>query len=81
MFTREDEGHGLAANGPIILLVSLGSILTLSALGARIDALFAQITAAFSARSGPVLEDVLTTCELPATRTSLGVRRNPDKGS
>jgi Flp pilus assembly pilin Flp len=43
---EETEGQGLVEYALIIFLVSIAAILTLTALGAQVNAVFAQITAA-----------------------------------
>ena len=43
---REEEGQGLVEYALIIVLVSIAAIVTLTALGSKVSAVFAQITAA-----------------------------------
>ena len=43
---REEEGQGLVEYALIMVLVSIAAIVTLTALGTKVSAVFAQITAA-----------------------------------
>jgi pilus assembly protein Flp/PilA len=45
-FDREDEGQGLVEYALIIFLVSIASILALTALGGKVAGVFTQITGA-----------------------------------
>jgi pilus assembly protein Flp/PilA len=45
-FDTEEEGQGLVEYALIIVLVSIAAIVTLTALGSKVSAVFAQITAA-----------------------------------